>query len=286
MTYQDVKVNINGTELHLVEWPGSGDPIICLHGITCNTHWWDQIAEKLSPAYRVIAYDLPGRGDSATPDAGYGFEEHVRDLLTIIDQLGLGKVTLIGHSYGAYLACYFAAHYGHRLHKLVLVDGGMDATPLLLESTMAIINSLDQVFPSFSAYLEALRRSPYLPAGSLYAERWSYYAVTHRSDGSVISKVNKDYMLKELAVIAGRNSSVNAIHGQINTPTLVLWAPQGFGYPGVEALSRAKGEEIAGLIPGSLFVPIVDANHFTIMIKDQTIDEIVRFLSREFTWRG
>lgn len=252
--------------------------------ITCNSHWWDKLAEKLSPKYRIIAYDLPGRGDSATPSMGHGFEEHAKDILTIIDKLQLGKVTLLCHSYGAAIAYYFASQYGDKLKRMVLVDGGCpNPAPSFRDVLKSILDGLDQVFPSFREYLEFLRNTPFYPEWSPYIERWLYYGVAHRPDGSVTSNADKNYICQELEVLALRKTSFNKLHRKISAPTLVLWAPQGFGLPGVFALTREKGEEIARLIPESRFAAIENSNHFTIMIKDQTFREIEEFLSGNFS---
>jgi pimeloyl-ACP methyl ester carboxylesterase len=56
--------------LHFFEWPGDEQAVICLHGITANSHAFEGIAEKLSPAHRVVAMDLRGRGGSDTPPNG------------------------------------------------------------------------------------------------------------------------------------------------------------------------------------------------------------------------
>ncbi len=278
MLYQDLKLNINGKELHLREWPGTGNTIICLHGFASSCYWWDKFAEVLSPSCRIITYDLPGCGDSAAPAVEYGMEEHSQDILTIMDKFNLEKATLMGHSLGAVTAVYFASEYGHRLGHMVLVDGGYPMAGAV-EVVNLLIGGLNREFPAFQKYLEFLQNMPFFSELSPYTERALYHSVTHRSDGSVISKVNKDFVLRELEVRAQRKHLMKELLPKINTPALMLWAEQGSGIPGVYVVTREKGEEIVRKIPGSRFAAIENANHFSIMTSDQAIWEIEKFIN-------
>ncbi|MCL6559167.1 MAG: alpha/beta hydrolase [Firmicutes bacterium] len=277
MRMRDLKVNVNGKELHLIDWEGSGAPVICVHGLTANGRCWDALAEKLSPEYRVIAYDLPGRGDSAKPAAGYGIPAHAEDILGIINKLDLKQVNLVGHSLGASIGCYFAARYPERLKKLVLVDGGMDPDPRLIEVLKPSVDRIGQVFPTFQAYLDYNRSIPFFKEWSFRLEQYFYHDVVHHPDGSVSSKVSIDAVKQDIESF--NDISINDLHWQIKTPTLVLWAPQGLVLPGVFVLSREKGEEIARTIPGSRFAVVEDSNHYTIIMKEQVVREIREFLA-------
>jgi len=272
MTFQDHKININGKELHLIDWQGSGETLICVHGLTANGHCWDKLAEALSQ--RVIAYDLPGRGDSATSDCG--LVQHAQDIAAIMDALEVGRVTLVGHSLGAAVACLFAAKNAAKLERLVLVDGGMDPAPALIDAIQPSLDRIGQVFPSFSDYITFMRRTPFFGEWSPYWERYFYHDVAHRSDGSVVSKVDPGAVRRDIRAL--RETAVNVLHRKITVPTLVLWAPRGLELPGVFVLTREKGEEIAASIPGSRFVTVEDSNHYTILTKDQTCREIKKFL--------
>ncbi|WP_051276378.1 alpha/beta fold hydrolase [Desulfovirgula thermocuniculi] len=277
MKMRDLKVNVNGKELHLIDWKGSGAPIICVHGLTANGRCWDALAERLAPEYRVIAYDLPGRGDSAKPAAGYGIPAHAEDILAMIKQLGLNRVNLVGHSLGAAIGCYFAARYPERLEKLVLIDGGMDPDPRLREVLKPSLDRIGQVFATFQAYLDYHRSLPFFAEWSPYWEQYFYYDVVHHPDGSVSSKVSKDAVSQDIESF--NTVSINDLHREIKTPTLVLWAPQGLVVPGVFVLTREKGEEIARIIPGSRFSVIENSNHYTIIMKEQVVHEIKEFLA-------
>ncbi|MGZ3495756.1 MAG: alpha/beta fold hydrolase, partial [Thermodesulfobacteriota bacterium] len=62
-----VKAKGDGIDIQLAIWEGNGKQILCAHGITANSRFWDCLASALSPHHRVIAMDLRGRGLSDKP---------------------------------------------------------------------------------------------------------------------------------------------------------------------------------------------------------------------------
>jgi non-heme chloroperoxidase len=119
-----VRIVVDGVELHYVE-QGSGVPVILVHGSLADYSYWelsDQIP-LIAEQHRVIAYSRrfnhPNR-DPRSADHSPMVEAH--DLSGLIDQLGVGPVHLVGHSYGAYAALVFALDYPHRVRSLVLAE--------------------------------------------------------------------------------------------------------------------------------------------------------------------
>ena len=79
------RIALDGITLAVGEWPGpreagADQTVVCIHGLSANHTCWASVAGVRSPEYRVIAYDLRGRGDSDEPDTGYGLEAHGDDL--------------------------------------------------------------------------------------------------------------------------------------------------------------------------------------------------------------
>src|SRR4051794_2876176 len=94
----------DGVRIHYLDAPGAGRPLVMLHGLSANAHCFaGLIVAGLSPAYRVIAPDLRGRGQSDKPSSGYTMPDHARDVLALMDHLGLDRVVLGGHSFGGYV---------------------------------------------------------------------------------------------------------------------------------------------------------------------------------------
>jgi len=113
--------------------------ILFIHGLGSSADRWLDIPDALSKYYHTIAVDLIGFGGSDKPvDVNYTIEKFAEFILEFIDKIGLngddGKITLVGHSLGGYIAVEFAIRNKELIEKLVLVDSSgflKGPTPLL-----------------------------------------------------------------------------------------------------------------------------------------------------------
>lgn len=97
-------------------------PVLLLHGFGSSLHTWDGWAAVLERQQRVLRVDLPGAGlTGPDPQRRYDDEHAVRQLLALLDALGLQQVALAGHSMGGRLAWRLAAQHPERVARLVLV---------------------------------------------------------------------------------------------------------------------------------------------------------------------
>ncbi len=95
--------------------------MVLLHGLGLDSSNWDRVAAGFAASHRVFALDLRGHGASDWPGT-YSVEFMRDDVLGFLDALGLGPVTLIGHSLGGSVAMVFAEEYPDRIARLVLED--------------------------------------------------------------------------------------------------------------------------------------------------------------------
>lgn len=106
---------------------GDGRPVLALHGVTGHGARWRVLAEHL-PELRLLGPDLRGHGRSPwTPP--WGFEQHVADVLGVLDHLGLDRVPVIGHSFGGAIAVHLAHAAPDRVDGLVLLDPAIGLDP-------------------------------------------------------------------------------------------------------------------------------------------------------------
>ena len=122
------KMKINNLELAYVR-RGKGTPLVLLHGFPLDHHLWDDIAPLLEDRFDLILPDLRGFGESATVDAPYSMDDYASDIAGLLDQLGIQKAVIAGHSMGGYVALAFARLYPARVSGLALISSQVLADP-------------------------------------------------------------------------------------------------------------------------------------------------------------
>ena len=154
--------------LEVHHWPGDGPVVLAVHGITANGLSWGVVADQLAGRATLLAPDLAGRAGSRDEPGPYGLGRHADDLIALLDERGLDRVVLAGHSMGAYVAAIAAVRHPDRFSKLVMVDGGLgfglppgtDAQAYLEQILGPAIARLDTTFASPDQYRAFWRRHP------------------------------------------------------------------------------------------------------------------------------
>lgn len=111
-------------KLHVEDTGGTGRPVVLIHGWPLSAESWKAQVPVLKHAgYRVVAYDRRGFGRSEKPADGYEYDTLADDLASVIDDLGLQDVTLVGFSMGGgEVARYIARHGEQRLRSVVFAS--------------------------------------------------------------------------------------------------------------------------------------------------------------------
>jgi len=133
--FENKYTTVNGIKLHYVEG-GAGKPLICLPGWPQTWYSFQPVAMQLAKKYRVIIVDLRGMGTSEKPGSGYDKKTMATDIHQLVLQLGLEKVSLMGHDIGGMVAMSFAFNFPEFTEKLIVLDGshpseGMYQMPLI-----------------------------------------------------------------------------------------------------------------------------------------------------------
>ena len=110
-------------------------PILFLNGMTQTTMSWKTLARRLRDTYPVITYDAQGQGQSIpAKDASFELAMHADDLSSLLDELDVERVHLVGFSHGSRVALAMANHHPQRVDHLVLCSA--TATPTALQRTI------------------------------------------------------------------------------------------------------------------------------------------------------
>jgi pimeloyl-ACP methyl ester carboxylesterase len=113
--------NVNGVRLHYLV-AGKGDPVVLLHGYAETSHMWRPLMAELMTTHTVIAPDLRGAGQSATPADGYTKAAMAQDIHALARKLGCEHIRIVGHDIGLMVAYAYAAQYPTEVDRIALMD--------------------------------------------------------------------------------------------------------------------------------------------------------------------
>ena len=129
--------DVNGLQLFYRDL-GAGPPLLLLHGFTGSGDDWNHVFADPIAGYRVIAPDLRGHGRSTNPSGSFRFADVARDLLALMDTLGIDRVKAIGVSAGANTLLHMASQQPTRVEAMVHVSG----TPRFPDQARAIMRTM------------------------------------------------------------------------------------------------------------------------------------------------
>jgi lipase len=108
--------------------PEGGPPLLCIHGVTGHGRRFRRLAEEGFPQRRVVAVDLRGHGRSPY-EPPWTVEQHVRDVVAVLDAEGLERTPVLGHSFGGLITTHLLAAAPERVERAVLIDPAIALDP-------------------------------------------------------------------------------------------------------------------------------------------------------------
>lgn len=220
---------------------GVGPPVLLLHGmqpIDPQAPFLDLLAARTA----VIAPSHPGFGHSVRPEHFDTVYDLVHLYLDVLDTLPYERVTLVGLSFGGWLAAEVAVKCCHRIDRLVLVDAfGLKLSDRETPDIVDVFNTSPEVVQRYSWY------NPEIWKPDFNAMEDEALVVRARNWESLCLYGWQPYMY---------NPQLHRWLRRITRPTLVLWgAADGIVTP-------AYGRAYSALIPGARFETIAEAGHY------------------------
>lgn len=267
--------------IHYLDYPGPSPALILLHGLSANANEFGGLLDEgLAESHRIIAPDLRGRGRSAKPDAGYSMAEHAADVIALLDYLGLEKVIMGGHSFGALLSIYIAAKYADRVSRVVVIDAAIvfhPDTEALLKPSLA---RLARTLPSADAYIKEVKSAAHV-ANAWDGALEGYYRaeLQQNADGTAQSLTSAHAVEQALRGVA--NEDWAKLVSEVRHPVLLLNAAGEYGPPGSPPLVPPEHAMMtARSFPDCRYVA-VPGNHLTMVFGENAAvvrREIEKFL--------
>ena len=114
-----------GVSLEVLDWGGTGRPVVLLTGLGDDAHIFDDFASKLTPKYHVYAISRRGRGASSKPEPNemnYTATRLGEDVLAVLDALHLSRPIIAGHSIGGEELSYIGSHHPEKVTGLIYIE--------------------------------------------------------------------------------------------------------------------------------------------------------------------
>ena len=260
---------VNGTKL-FYKVSGKGTPIILIHGFSFDSRCWKNQIPALKKKYQVICYDLRGFGQSSLPALDQPYS-HTKDLISLMDHLGIDKAILLGHSYGGKVAIEYAFNHPERLIGLILPEGAMDA------NDMNLGNELDELMTWVRSTWGAAKSEGIDKAKEIWINGSPLLpAINNEHSAELVKKMIDDYSgwhwVNNDPHVGFESYSVNKLKS-ILVPTLIMYGSDSpIGYFKIAEIQHDN-------IPNSKLVEISNAAHaLNIENSIQFNHEILTFL--------
>ena len=220
-------VTMDGNKVRYIDTGGDAKKaIVFVHCWTCNSEFWrDQIGAF--PQYRVIALDLPGHGESDKPRIEYTIEHFARSVEAVMNDAGVKKAVLVGHSMGTPVTRRFYELYPKKTLGIVVVDGAL--------IPMGPRAEVEKFFePMYANYKDA---APTFLEGMLQT---TYPSVRPFIRSSMLA--TEDYV--GVSAMKAMLRDAYAEHGKIDVPVLAVMAPSPYWPKDLETQYRSVAPDI------------------------------------------
>ena len=273
------KTTANAIKVHYQQ-KGEGEDLILVHGITsCIAQWYVKMLPEFAKRYRVTAYDLRGHGLTEVTQHGYDSATMAQDLLALMDELGIEKAHLVGHSFGGGISLHLALMHPERVGRIVLLDSGLACLRhLRLIEDWPGWKTYGKVLSKFGITLdrflevdrnqdvrEIVRKSLMIPLQAGF--RRGKVALTPR----LKKLVDETEMCSEFREIGDLTEGALA---RIQTPVYAIY--------GATSPYERMAEHLSGLMPNCRYELIEEAGHFYAIEEPQlAIPRITSFLEED-----
>jgi pimeloyl-ACP methyl ester carboxylesterase len=221
-----------GPRLHYADQGDpTGRPVVFLHGWPDSWFSFSSVAALLPTKYRALMMDQRGFGDSDRPDDGYAIESFADDVVAFLDALSIDRATVVGHSFGSFVARRVAIAHPRRVDRLALIGTGWRGSNPVVREVFASLNDLSDPVPQeFARAFQASTAYAPLPE--------SFFNRIVAESLKLPARLWREVLA---AVIA--YDDVNEL-GAIKAPACLMWGDRDALFP------REDQDRLSAAIPG------------------------------------
>ncbi|HEU0293668.1 MAG TPA: alpha/beta fold hydrolase [Anaerolineales bacterium] len=263
------KEKVNDIELYY-EVHGKGTSLVLISGLGYPLWQWHLMVPYLEQHFQVVTLDNRGVGQTDKPAGPYTASMLAKDVVGLLDALGIDQAVVLGHSMGGFIAQAMALEYPHRVHKLILAStnfGGPRHVPVTAEA-MAVLSDVK------SDPLTRLRNGIVISTAPGFAERqpeliqkWLEWRVANPLDLAGYQA----QMGIGVALLAEAAAFENKLPN-ISVPTLILFGAHD------KVVPPANADLLAKQVPGSQIRILPDAGHFfPLEVPEEAAQVVIQF---------
>jgi 3-oxoadipate enol-lactonase len=256
---------VNGTQVSYADSGGDGPAVVLSHGYLMDASMFDARAAALAPEYRVITWDARGHGGTPAPGP-FSYWDSARDVLALLDHLGIEQAVLGGMSQGGFLSLRAAILAPQRVRGLVLIDSQAGTE---LEASRPGYEQLHQMW---------LNQGPgpvqeTVAAIILGPGQWDDWYAKWAAQYAQLAPGNLSQLTCAFRSLMDRDDITGRL-GEINCPALIVHGSQDAAIP------VARGEQLRdGLAGPTTFAVIGGGSHASNVTHPGEVNaEIVNFL--------
>ena len=258
------------------EWGDTANDrvVVCVHGLTRNGRDFDALAQRLSPHFRVVCPEMPGRGKSQwlSNPMDYGYPLYMGVAGALVAQLGVKQLDWVGTSMGGLIGMMMASQSGSPVRRLVLNDVGPFIPKKALERIVDYVGNA----PTFSDLDEAENylRQIHASFGPLTEAQWRHLAVhsTRALDDRTLALHYDPAIALALRAVPTQDVDLWALWDSVRSPTLVLRGSDS------DLLSFDTAEEMKLRGPRVKVVEVQGVGHAPALMEDDQINAIKNWL--------
>jgi non-heme chloroperoxidase len=208
-----------GPTLHYAEQGNAGgDAVVFLHGWPDSWFSFSRVAALIPESYRALLVDQRGFGESERPESGYSIGNMAADVAAFLDALSIERATIVGHSFGSFVARRVAIDYPNRVDRLVLIGTGwLGSNDVTREVYVSLRDLADPVPRDFAREFQASTAFAPLPEAFFEQIVTESLKLPFRLWAELLGSVIKYDDVNELAKIV--------------VPTQVLWGDRDVLFP-------------------------------------------------------
>jgi pimeloyl-ACP methyl ester carboxylesterase len=253
--------------------PADAQTVVLVHGFSTPYYIWDPTFTALVEAgFRVLRYDLFGRGWSDRPDVTYNADLFDRQLLGLLDALGMrAPMDVAGISMGGPITIHFADRHPERARRLVLVDPA--GFPLKTPLAAGLIRApwLGEFLMDRFAEMALVKG---LSKDMKYPERFPQYTEQYRAQMQYAGFRRALLGTMRSGMLEGAAGAYRRVGAQ-GKPTLLIWGRED------QVVLFATSEKVLAAIPHAEFHAIEDAGHVPHLERPDVVNPILlEFLRR------